>query len=191
MNASAVMVNNIKLPVKINVTRLVPVIQKPVPIHPEGGHVHFYNDQEHYLWDMWTCPKCQHKFWNKNQSHSCGAYTVEDFLEGKSEVSKELFRYFIEQYRKIGEFELHPVKTRVALLTKMRFASINKIGKDHIDAHLVFTEPFEHTLCFHKIDKFDRFYVHYFKLHHKDDITEELTGYMRKAYDTGLRKHVK
>jgi len=26
---------------------------------------------------MWTCPKCKHQFFNKNQSHSCGDYTLE------------------------------------------------------------------------------------------------------------------
>ena len=30
----------------------------------------------------------------------------------------------------VGDFDIHPVKTRVALLAKMRFCSINKIGKD-------------------------------------------------------------
>jgi hypothetical protein len=34
----------------------------------------------------------------------------------------------------------------------MRFASINKLGKDFLDAHLVFTQRFDETLCFHKID---------------------------------------
>lgn len=32
---------------------------------------------------LWTCPKCGRQFTNRNQSHSCGRYTVEDFLKGK------------------------------------------------------------------------------------------------------------
>ncbi|MFI5204038.1 MAG: hypothetical protein ACHQF2_06030, partial [Flavobacteriales bacterium] len=81
---------------------------------------------------MWTCPACKHKFYNKNQSHSCGNYTVDDFLKGKTEKSIELFNHFIAEYKKVGPFDIHPVKTRVALLTKMRFCSINKIGADYI-----------------------------------------------------------
>ncbi|MGZ3777609.1 MAG: hypothetical protein ACXVI9_08410 [Mucilaginibacter sp.] len=71
-------------------------------------------------------PRCEHQFYNKNQSHSCGGYTVDDFLKGKTEYSIGLFNDFPAEYRKIGLFEIHPVKTRVALLTRMRFCSINK-----------------------------------------------------------------
>jgi len=140
---------------------------------------------------MWTCPKCNHKFYNTNQSHSCGNYTVDDFLKGKSESMIGLFSYFISEYKKIGEFDIHPVKTRVALLTKMRFCSINKIGADYINVHLVFTQPYTDTLCFYKIDNLEnRFYVHHFKIHNELDINKEVRKYMALAYEIGNRKHV-
>ena len=141
---------------------------------------------------MWTCPKCRHQFFNKNQSHSCGGYTVDDFLSGKPAKSIELFNFFLGEYHKIGPFELHPVKTRVALLTKMRFCSINKIGTDHIYIHLVLTSPFDNTLCFYKIDNLaNRFFVHHARLYNGDDITDELKKYMIMAYQVGNRTHIK
>jgi len=140
---------------------------------------------------MWTCPKCKHQFFNKNQSHSCGDYTVDDFLKGKSVKSIELFHYFIGEYHKIGPFELHPVKTRVALLTKIRFCSVNKIGPNYIDIHLVLTELFEDNTCFYKIDNLaNRFFVHHARLYDENDITSELRSYMKKAYEVGNRIHV-
>jgi hypothetical protein len=140
---------------------------------------------------MWTCPKCQHQFYNKNQSHSCGSYTVDDFLKGKPAKSVDLFNFFIAEYRKIGPFALHPVKTRVALLTKMRFCSVNKIGADHIAIHLVLTAPFDDALCFYKIDNLaGRFFVHHARLYDKEDITGELKKYMAMAYGVGNRQHV-
>ena len=140
---------------------------------------------------MWTCPKCQHQFYNKNQSHSCGNFTIDDFLRGKPAESADLFNFFLDEYREIGPFELHPVKTRVALLTKMRFCAVNKIGADHIDIHLVLTQLFEDTLCFYKIDNLaNRFFVHHARLYNKDDITDELKKYMALAYEVGNRAHV-
>jgi len=140
---------------------------------------------------MWTCPKCHHQFFNKNQSHSCGAYTVDDFLKGKSTESIALFNFFLAAYRTIGPFELHPVKTRVALLTKMRFCSINKVGTDHIDIHLVLTSLFDDAMCFYKIDNLaNRFFVHHVRLYHWDDINDELRKYMAMAYEVGNRAHV-
>jgi hypothetical protein len=141
---------------------------------------------------MWTCPKCGHKFVNRNQSHSCGHYTVEDFLRGKSDLAKKLFNDFLSSYRTIGPFELHPVKTRVALLTKMRFCSINKIGQDYIDCHLVLREPYKDAPCFHKIDNLaDKFFIHHFRIRSKKEINAGLKRYMRLAYEVGERKHVK
>ena len=141
---------------------------------------------------MWTCPKCKHQFFNKNQSHSCGGYTVNDFLRGKPAKSIELFNSFLSEYRRIGLFELHPVKTRVALLTKMRFCAINKIGADHIDIHLVLTSLFKDASCFCKIDNLaNRFFVHHVRLYDNDDITDELKKYMTMAYEVGNRVHVK
>jgi hypothetical protein len=140
---------------------------------------------------MWTCPKCHHQFFNKNQSHSCGGYTVDGFLAGKPAKSVALFHFFLSEYRKIGPFELHPVKTRVALLTKMRFCSINKIGIDHIDIHLVLTQFFGDTLCFYRIDNLaNRFFVHHARLYNENHLTDELKKYMAMAYQVGDRAHV-
>jgi hypothetical protein len=140
---------------------------------------------------MWTCPKCQHQFYNKNQSHSCGGYTVEDFLRGKPAASIALFHFFLDEYRRIGPFELHPVKTRVALLTQMRFCSVNKVGKNYIDIHLVLTQPFDGTTCFYKIDNLaNRFFVHHARLHARPDISDELRKYMAMAYEVGNRVHI-
>lgn len=141
---------------------------------------------------MWTCPKCGHKFYNKNQSHSCGNYTVDNFLEGKSQKGIDLFNYFLSEYKKVGDFEIHPVKTRVALLTKMRFCSVSKVGKDFIDVHFVLTQPYNDHLCFYRIDNLsDRFYVHHVKIYNKTDINSALKKFMRLAYGIGNRQHVK
>jgi uncharacterized protein DUF5655 len=141
---------------------------------------------------MWTCPKCGHEFYNKNQSHSCGKYSVDDFLKGKTEKAVELFNFFLSEYKQIGDFQLHPVKTRIALLTKMRFCSINKIGKEYVDIHLVLTEPHNNPQCFYRIDNLaNRFFVHHIKIHSRKDINDELKKYMILAYKVGKREHVK
>jgi hypothetical protein len=86
---------------------------------------------------------------------------------------------------------LHPVKTRVALLTQMRFCSINKIAADHIDIHLVLTSLFDEALCFYKVDNLaNRFFVHHAHIYIESDITDELKKYMVMAYEVGNRVHV-
>ncbi len=139
---------------------------------------------------MWTCPKCRQKFVNTNQSHSCGQFTVEQFLEGKTSRAIGLFKYFLAQYRKIGRFELHPVKTRIALVTKMRFCAVNKIGPDFIDVHFVLTESCPGK-CIRRIDNLeDRFFIHHLRIYRKPDLSAEVRKYMKWAYRVGMREHV-
>ena len=140
---------------------------------------------------MWTCPKCKQKFVNANQWHSCGQNTVDNFLANKTEKAIELYDYIITEFGKIGDFELHPAKTRIALNKKMRFASINRLGKNFLDGHLVFTEKFDGSPCFHRIEIVTkRAFVHHFRLYSKDDLTDELKKYMRLAYKIGTRQHL-
>ena len=128
---------------------------------------------------------------NTNQWHSCGQNTVEKFLENKSEKALQLYYQTIKEFEKFGDFDLHPAKTRIALNKKMRFASINKLGKDFLDAHLVFAQRFDETLCFHKIDTVtNRAHVHHFRLYSIGDLTDELKKYMKMAYMIGTREHL-
>lgn len=140
---------------------------------------------------MWTCPVCQQAFYNKNQSHSCGTYSLHDFLKSNSERSISLLRHFLYRYEEIGPYELHPVKTRVALLTKIRFASINKLGPDYLDGHLLLIESYDATKIFRKIDNLnDRFFVHHFRIRKENEVDELLWKYMFLAYGVGQREHV-
>jgi len=136
-------------------------------------------------------PKCKNKFYNKNQTHSCGNFTVDNFLDGKPKKAIELFNYILSKYRKIGDFELHPVKTRIALLTKIRFCLINKIGPDFIHVHFVLTEPYFENLCFYRIENLsNRFFIHHLKIYNRSDINSEVMKYMKHAYHVGNRKHI-
>lgn len=141
---------------------------------------------------MWECPNCHQHFYNTNQSHSCGQYSVGQFLTGKTNTAKHLFQQFLDAYKTIGPYQLHPVKTRVALLVKMRFASVNKLGTDYLDGHLVMVEAHPDDTLFYKIDNLNnRFFVHHFRMYHSDDITSGFKKYMEMAYRVGLREHVK
>ena len=102
-----------------------------------------------------------------------------------------LFKYFVSEYRKIGHFDMHPVKTRVALLTQIRFCAINRIGKDFIDVHFVLTKPYNQSSCFYRIDNLaDRFFINHLRIYNRSDISPDVRKYMRLAYESGNRKHI-
>ncbi|MGV3539446.1 MAG: DUF5655 domain-containing protein [Rufibacter sp.] len=140
---------------------------------------------------MWICPDCQQEFLRTNQSHSCLDRTVEDFLRGKSEHTLGLYHHFLAQYRTIGDFKLHPTKSMISLARNTRFCSIIRLGKNFIDVVLPYDRLFpEDNLCFHKMGPLPgaHSYNHHCRLYEKEDVNEELLGYMRLVYerDAGL-----
>lgn len=136
---------------------------------------------------MWKCPKCNQKFLHKNQNHSCNEQTVKDFLQGKSEHTIELFHHFIQEYKKLGNFVLHPAKSRIAFAAKTRFGYIHRLGKGFLDVVLTFDIPYENNLCFYRIGEVPggKTYQHYLRLLHKDDVNEEVLKFMRMALEKG------
>jgi hypothetical protein len=122
-------------------------------------------------------------------SHSCGEYSVERFLDGKPARGKELFWFFVSEVEKLGPVILHPVKTRVALMVKVRFCAVNKVGRDFIEGHLWLRERVESPKFF-KIDDLAGNYVHRFRLRDERDIDVEFRRLLRKAYEIGKRKHL-
>ncbi len=135
---------------------------------------------------MWTCPKCQQQFVNTNQWHSCNQNTVSNFLEGKSKKSLELYHLLMEAFSQFGPFELHPAKTRIALNNRMRFAAINRLGKDFLTGHLVLDQRQEQATCFFRIDSVTKkAHVHHFKIFDRKDLNAELLAFMKMTYQLG------
>jgi len=140
---------------------------------------------------MWVCPKCGQQFIKKNNPHSCNERTVEDFLLGKPEDIKELFHYFIAEYRKMGDFVLHPAKSRIAFAAKIRFGYIHRLGKTFVDVVLTFNRPYEENLCFYRIGEVPggKYFQHYLRLMRKEDLNDEVKKYMKMALDLGNKQN--
>ena len=141
--------------------------------------------------ELWTCPKCGGLFFQKNLWHSCTKYSEEEFLQGKSERAIELYRHFLNEYKKIGPVTLHVIKSRIAFMVLVRFSGINKLGKDYIEGAFWLKEKIE-SKKFHKIEFIPRDnYIHRFRIYSETEIDEEFKKYMKMAYEIGQRKHIK
>ena len=136
---------------------------------------------------MWTCPLCEQKFLNNNQRHSCLDKTLDDFLAGKSDHTIDLFLYFIEEYKRIGEFVLHPARSRIGFAAKIRFGYFHRLGKDFVDVVLTFNKPYHDNLCFYRIGEVPggKIYQHYLRIMQKEDVNDEVRKYMKMALDLG------
>ena len=136
---------------------------------------------------MWTCPECKQKFLHVNQWHSCAEKTVQDFLINKSPLTIELFHHFIDEYTKIGDFVLHPARSRIAFAAKIRFGYIARLGRNFVDGALTFNRRYDDNLCFYRIGEVPggKYFQHYFRIFAKEDVNSELKSYMKMALDYG------
>ncbi len=84
---------------------------------------------------MWPCPVCGSQFKNKNQWHSCGKFTVEQFLEGCPDGGVALYRALEASLLAMPGVDVRPVKTRILFRCQASFASVEKVA----DGWLSFT----------------------------------------------------
>ncbi len=114
---------------------------------------------------------------------------LNDFLHGKSEQTLELFHYFIEQYKQIGEVTVHPAKSMIGIATaRKRIAYITQLGKNFIHVVFPFERPYSDNLCFQKIAQVPgdaKQFNHHFRMLVKEDVNAEVKKFMKLAYKEG------
>jgi uncharacterized protein DUF5655 len=130
---------------------------------------------------LWSCPKCGAKLVALNLSHACGDHSIEKFLRGKSEVGRALFDRFVALIAACGPYEVAPAKTRVAFLSKVRFASVNRVGKDSIDVHFVLPRQLR-SRRFRRIEHLGNLHVHHLRLTRSADFDRQLARWLRRSY---------
>src|ERR1700735_5238626 len=91
---------------------------------------------------MWKCPKCGRLFANRNQSHFCSHYTLDEHLAGKSPSAVALFRQFARLVKRCGPVRVVPEKTRIAFQVRMSFAAVS-LRRNRIVGHVVLARRLE------------------------------------------------
>ena len=141
--------------------------------------------------DLWTCPACGRPFANTNQPHSCGHYTVEQFLTGRSDQERALYDAFSTAVHACGDVTAAPAKTRVGFQARMIFASVNRLKKNALHAHVVLTRELR-SQRFDKVEELTaRCFVHHFVVRSKAEIDDEVRSWLAEAYETGEQKQLK
>jgi Domain of unknown function (DUF5655) len=110
---------------------------------------------------------------------------LSEFLSGKSEHTLMLFDHFISEFEEIGPVTMHPAKTMIGVANShKRIAWITQLGKNFIHVVFPFKQPYPDNLCFQKIAQVpgDMQFNHHFRMLQKEDVNEEVLGFMRLAY---------
>jgi hypothetical protein len=139
---------------------------------------------------LWKCDKCGRPFANRNQTHSCGRFTIEEFLAGKSPKAVHLFKKFAGAIEELDQVITAPAKSRVGFQVRMIFASVNRLNDDGLTAHVVLARRYEHPR-FNKVESISpRNHVHHFIIHDVREIDDEVRSWLREAHSVGKQDHL-
>jgi hypothetical protein len=121
--------------------------------------------------------------------HSCGRYSVENFLVGKSAGAIALYERLSALVHQCGEVKLAPAKTRIGFQVRMIFAAVNKLSDSGLEAHVVLTRKLRNPR-FKRIETMSpKCYVHHFKVEALTDLDQEVADWLCEAYQTGTQEH--
>src|SRR5215813_11605340 len=139
---------------------------------------------------LWTCPKCERQFVNSNMPHSCGKYSVKQFLAAKSREAIALYEKFNALVHECGPVKIAPAKTRIGFQVRMIFAAVNKLSDRGLEAHVVLTRRLQ-SPRFKRIEELTpKCYVHHFKLESLNEMDEEVKAWLCEAYNVGTQQHL-
>jgi hypothetical protein len=139
---------------------------------------------------MWTCPRCGRAFANRNQSHACGGWTLDDHLRAATPEVAELIRGFVALAERAGPCELAPTKTRIGFKARMTFAAAMP-KRRWLDAHVVLARRRE-APRFRRIDSLGpRSHVHHFRLSGPGELDDEVLDWLREAHAVGRQEHLR
>jgi hypothetical protein len=123
--------------------------------------------------------------------HSCGQYSVDDFLKGKSPQAVALYTHFVELVQGCGPVIIAPAKTRIGFQVRMIFAAVNKLTDQHMDVHIVLARQLENPR-FRRIESLTpTSHVHHFRITALDQLDEEVLSWLKEAYAVGEQKHLR
>lgn len=156
---------------------------------PGGAHHNIHRGIMNTTNPLWICPKCRRKFAIRNQWHSCGRYTVRDYLKNKSPQAIALYRRFVALVKKCGPVIVVPVKTRISFQVRMNFAAVDRLNNSSLYAHVVLARPHKNPR-FSKVESFSpRNHVHHFLIRSLEELDDEVLSWLKEAYEVGEQKH--
>lgn len=110
---------------------------------------------------------------------------MDEHLLGKPEGSVELYRKFEGLALGLGEVEIAPAKTRIGFQNQRIFAAVNRIGQQHLDVHIVTSQPIKSQRV-RRVNALDQTcYVNHLHIRSPEELDGELLDWLRQGYEWG------
>ena len=103
---------------------------------------------------------------------------------------RRLYRLFAAMVRRTGPVRTHPMKTRIAFISRMSFAGIS-LGATRARVGLIATRRID-SPRFAKVERYGpRSFGHYLDVRTEFELDEELQGWLEEAAAVGRQEHLR
>jgi Domain of unknown function (DUF5655) len=139
---------------------------------------------------LWRCPSCGQSFVTRSMPHSCDVRPLDEHFAGVKPELREAFDALVSTVRENGPVTVNAAKSRIAFQGRGRFAGIDRPRKDHLVASFLLTRAVRSPRLA-RVDYIPPYYyVHRLRLHDREEIDDEVRGWLAEAYQVGRQSHV-
>ncbi len=132
---------------------------------------------------QWRCRECGRRFRHRNQWHSCGRFTLDEFLKKKGPRARELFEAFRLAVQKCGEAEIAPAKTMVAFRRRRNFVTVERLSNRGFTAMILLPAKAE-SPRFERIQAVSPWcWVHWARIESTEEIDAEVCDWIEMAWE--------
>jgi len=136
--------------------------------------------------ELWTCPKCGHRFVTANLWHSCGQHELDDHFRGKPLTRRDTFDAFLDSVSACGPVTVYAQKTRIVCQVRVRFGSAF-VRRRWVDVALWLRHRVDHARLV-KVESFGpSVFMHVFRLESPSDVDVRLREHIAAAYAVGCQ----
>jgi hypothetical protein len=121
-------------------------------------------------------------------SHSCGAHTVDQFMEGKGPQAWAFWERLQELVGRCGPYTIVANKTRLEFMVRVRFAGMDAVSERGMSISFWLKEQIE-SPRFRKVAHYGgRDWVYYLRLSALEDLDEEIQAWLCRSYEVGCQR---
>lgn len=145
--------------------------------------------QSEIVAEYWTCPNCGRQFAKAGQGHVCGAWSVEQHLEGHDAATLALYEKFVQLVQACGPFAYAATKAQIGFQVKRIFAGVH-LTKKGLEGYLDIARRVD-SPRFSRVSPYThRLFVHRFVISDASELDDEFAGWVCESYAVGEGKHL-
>lgn len=132
---------------------------------------------------MWKCSKCKREFKNKNQSHSCVNYPLENHFKGKEKIAVPLFKKLVAKLKaKHRKLKIESLPCCIHFVGNYTFGAAWLL-KDRIRVDFRLAKPIKDPRVFQEVKMSANRFLYYVDIKKASEIDAKLLSWLNQAYN--------